>query len=68
MSLTALAGARGAPNLTDENALLSAVSEVKKSTGQQCVLYEQEPAYWCRDCAQEAGRADAIEREARKIF
>jgi hypothetical protein len=68
MSLSALAGALGAPKLTDENALLSAVSEFKKSTGQQCVLCEQEPAYWCRDCAQEAGRADAIEREARKLF
>jgi hypothetical protein len=68
MSLTALAGALGASNLTDENALLSAVSEFKKSTGQQCVLCEQEPAHWCRDCAQEAGRADAIEREARKLF
>lgn len=68
MSLTALAGALGAPNLTDENALLSAVSEFKKSTGQQCVLCEQEPAYWCRNCAQEAGRADAIEREVRMLF
>ncbi|MEI9935585.1 MAG: hypothetical protein WDO69_00035 [Pseudomonadota bacterium] len=68
MSLTALAGALGAPYLTDENALLSAVSEFKKSTGQQCVLCEHEPAYWCRDCAQEAGRADVIEREARKLF
>ena len=67
-SVAALAGALGAPNLTDENALLSAVTEFKKSTGQQCVLCEREPAYWCRDCAQDAGRADVLEREARKLF
>jgi hypothetical protein len=67
-SLAVLAGALGAANLTDESGLLSAVTEFKKSTGQQCVLCEREPAYWCRSCAQEAGRADAREREARKLF
>jgi len=36
--------ALGAPNLTDEIALLSVVSEFKKSTAQQCVLCGQEPA------------------------
>jgi Tfp pilus assembly protein FimV len=67
-SLAALAGALGTSNPTDESALLAAVAEFKKSTGQQCVLCEREPAYWCRGCAQEAGRADAREREARKLF
>jgi len=66
--LAVLAGALGAPNLTDEGALLSAVAEFKKSTGQHCILCEREPAYWCRSCAQEAGRADARERDARKLF
>ena len=67
-SLAVLAGALGASSLTDENALLSAVAEFKKSTGQHCVLCEREPAHWCRSCAREAGRADAREREARKLF
>ena len=67
-SLAALAGALGAPNVIDENALLSTVAEFKKSTGQQCVLCEREPAYWCRSCAQEVGRTEAREREARKLF
>jgi hypothetical protein len=67
-SVAALEGALGATDLIDENALLSAVAEFKKRTGQQCVLCEHEPAYWCRDCAQEAGRADVLEREARKLF
>jgi hypothetical protein len=67
-SCAALAGELGAPVLGDENALLSAVAEFKKSTTLQCVLCEQEPAYWCRGCAQEAGRAEPRERAARKLF
>jgi Tfp pilus assembly protein FimV len=67
-SLALLAGDLGTSSLTDENATLSAVAEFKKSTGQQCVLCERAPAYWCRSCAQEAGRADVREREARKLF
>jgi hypothetical protein len=67
-SLAALAADLGVTTLADENAILSAVAEFKSNIGQQCVLCEREPAYWCRSCAQEAGRADARERDARKLF
>ena len=67
-TLAALAADLGVSALADENAILSAVAEFKGNTGLQCVLCEREPAYWCRSCAQEAGRADARERAARKLF
>lgn len=67
-SLAVLADDLNASGLTDENTLLSAVAEFKKGAELQCVLCDREPAYWCRCCAQEAGRADAREREARKLF
>jgi hypothetical protein len=67
-SLAVLVGDLNASTLGDENALLLAIAEFKKSTAPQCVLCEREPAYWCRSCAQEAGRAEAREREARKLF
>ena len=67
-SVAVLAGDLNATRLSDENALLSAVAEFKKSAALPCVLCEREPAYWCRSCAQEAGRAEAREREARKLF
>ncbi len=67
-SCAVLAGELGASALGDEHALLSAVAEFQKNNTLQCVLCEQEPAYWCRGCAQEAGRAEARERAARKLF
>jgi hypothetical protein len=67
-SLAVLESDLNASKLGDENALLSAVAEFKKSAALRCVLCEQEPAYWCRSCAQEAGRAEARERAARKLF
>ena len=68
-SLAVLAGDLNASApLTDENSLLSAVAEFKKSTELQCVLCEREPAYWCRSCAREAGQAEVREREARGPF
>jgi len=67
-SLAVLAGDLGVSGLADENTLLLAVADFKGATGQQCVLCEQAPAYWCRRCAQEAGLAEAREREARKLF
>ena len=67
-SLTAIANALNADALDDENALLSAVAEFKKRNEPCCVLCERETACWCRNCAQEAGRAEAQEREARKLF
>jgi hypothetical protein len=67
-SLAVLESALNASKLGDENALLSAVAEFKKSAALQCVLCEREPAYWCRRCAQEVGRAEARERGARNLF
>jgi hypothetical protein len=67
-SVAVLARDLNASRLGDEHALLSAVAEFKKGAALQCVLCEREPAYWCRSCAQEAGRAEAREREARKLF
>jgi hypothetical protein len=67
-SLRALANHLNATALPDENAILSAVAEFKKTTELQCLLCEQAPARLCRNCAQEAGRADLQEREARKLF
>jgi len=67
-SLAAIASDLNADALADENALLSAVAEFKKRNAQCCVLCERETAYWCRNCAQEAGRAEAQERDARKLF
>jgi len=67
-SLTAIANDLNADALADENALLSAVAEFKKRNAHCCVLCERETAYWCRNCAQEAGRAEAQERESRKLF
>jgi hypothetical protein len=67
-SLAAIASDLNADALTDENALLSAVAEFKKRNAHCCVLCERETAYWCRNCAQEAGRAEAHEREAGKLF
>jgi len=67
-SVAVLTSDLNASRLSDENALLSAVAEFKKSAALQCVLCESEPAYWCRSCAQEAGRAEAREREASKLF
>jgi hypothetical protein len=67
-SLAVLAGDLNVSRLGDENALLLAVGEFKKSAALPCVLCEREPAYWCRSCAQDAGRAEARVREARKLF
>jgi hypothetical protein len=67
-SLVGIARDLGASKFANEDALLTAVAEFKKETGQQCVLCEREPAYWCRSCAQEVGRAEARERESRKLF
>ncbi|HYQ41911.1 MAG TPA: hypothetical protein VER11_08080 [Polyangiaceae bacterium] len=67
-NLVELARVLGASQLTEESELLSAIADFKKETGQQCVLCEREPAYWCRSCAQELGRADALERESRKLY
>jgi hypothetical protein len=67
-SLAVLAGDLNASGLPDEKALLSAVAEFMKGTEPLCILCEQEPAYWCRSCAQEAGRAEERERESRKLF
>jgi hypothetical protein len=67
-SLAVLAGDLNASALTDENSLLSAVAEFKKSTELQCVLCEREPAYLCRSCAREAGQAETGERKARRLF
>ena len=44
-----------------------AVAEFKKTTELQCILCEQEPARLCRNCAQETGRTDRQEREARRL-
>lgn len=67
-SLRVLANRLNSSLLTDENALLSAVTEFKKSGELQCVLCEQEPARFCRKCAQEAGRSELRDRDARKLF
>lgn len=67
-SLAVLAGDLNASKLTDEKSLLSAVAEFKKSAELQCLLCDREPAHWCRSCAQEAARAEAREREARRLF
>ncbi len=67
-SLAVIASELNADALPDESTLLSAVAEFKKRNSQCCVLCERETAYWCRNCAQEAGRAEAQEREARKLF
>lgn len=66
--LAAIASDLSADALADENALIAAVAEFKKRNAQCCVLCEREPAFWCRNCAQEAGRAEAQEREERKLF
>jgi len=67
-SLTAIANDLNADALADEGGLLSAIAEFKKRNAHCCVLCERETAYWCRNCALEAGRAEAQEREARKLF
>lgn len=67
-SLAVLAGDLNVSRLGDEDALLLAVAEFKKSAALPCVLCEREPAYWCRSCAQDAGRAEARVRKARKLF
>jgi hypothetical protein len=67
-SVRMLTAELNASELADENAVLSAVAELKKAAEPQCVLCERDPAYWCRSCAQEVGQADAREREARKLF
>jgi transcriptional regulator with XRE-family HTH domain len=67
-SLASIESDLNADALTDENALLSAVAEFKKRNAHSCVLCERETAYWCRNCAQAVGRAEAQEREARKLF
>ena len=66
--LAAIASDLSADVLADENALLSAIAEFKKRNAQCCVLCERETAFWCRNCAQEVGRAEVQEREARKLF
>ncbi|HET7543824.1 MAG TPA: hypothetical protein VFK05_28325 [Polyangiaceae bacterium] len=66
--LAAIANDLGADAPTDEKALRSAMAEFKKRNAQCCVLCEHETAYWCRNCAQEAGLAEVQEREARKLF
>ncbi|HKO52270.1 MAG TPA: hypothetical protein VJV79_31395 [Polyangiaceae bacterium] len=66
--LAAIASDLSADALADESALLSAIAEFKKRNAQCCVLCERETAFWCRSCAQEAGRAEVQEREARKLF
>ena len=67
-SLASIESDLNADALADENALLCAVAEFKKCNAHCCVLCERETAYWCRSCAQEVGRAEAQEREARKLF
>jgi hypothetical protein len=67
-SLASIASDLNADALVDESALLQAVAEFKKRNAQCCVLCEREAAYWCRNCAREAGRAEVQEREARKLF
>ncbi len=67
-SLRALANHLTVAALPDENAIVAAVAEFKKTTELQCILCEQGPARLCRNCAQETGRADLQEREARKLF
>lgn len=67
-SLRALANHLNASTLTDEKSILSAVAEFKKQTELQCVLCERETAQFCRSCAQEAGRNEIREREARRLF
>ncbi|HYP97835.1 MAG TPA: hypothetical protein VER96_04120 [Polyangiaceae bacterium] len=67
-SLAAIASDLNADTLSDENAVLSAIAEFKKHSAQCCVLCERETAYWCRNCAQDAGRAHAEEHDARKLF
>ena len=67
-SLRALANHVNASTLTDEKSILSAVAEFKKQTELQCVLCERETAQFCRNCAQEAGRNEIREREARRLF
>ena len=67
-SLGSIANDLNADALADEHALLSAVADFKKRNAHCCVLCERETAYWCRNCAQQAGRAEAREREARKLF
>jgi hypothetical protein len=67
-SLAVLAAELDVSDLTDEQAVLSAVAEFKKAAEPQCLLCEGEPAYWCRNCAQEVGQAEIREREARKLF
>jgi hypothetical protein len=67
-SQRALANHLNAVALPDENAILSAVVELKRALKLQCVLCEREPAYFCRSCAQEVGRAGLRESEARKLF
>lgn len=67
-SVAAIANALSADALGDEHALLAAVAAFKKDTEPSCVLCERARAYWCRSCAQEAGRAEAAELESRKLF
>jgi len=67
-SLATIANALNADALGDGHALLAAVAAFKKDAEPPCILCERERAFWCRACAQEAGRAEAAERESRKLF
>jgi hypothetical protein len=67
-SLAAIANALNADALGDEHAVLAAVAAFKKDAEPTCILCGRERGFWCRTCAQEAGRAEAAERESRKLF
>ena len=67
-SLAAIANALNSDALGDEGAVLAAVAAFKRDAEPQCILCGRERAFWCRACAQEAGRAEAAERESRKLF
>lgn len=67
-SVAAIANALSADAFGDDRALVAAVAAFKKDEEPQCILCGRERAYWCRSCAQEAGRAEAAELESRKLF
>ena len=67
-TLASIANDLNADTISDEQTLLTAVAAFKKGTEPACVLCARGQAYWCRGCAQEAGNAQALERESRKLF